>query len=175
MARTSTSSLLHAVRQAEPLAVVIYPDSEQRAHLMDEIVDLHGDEWVSLTDPTALFTADDRPTFVLPADEGACVRLLERRREALVDREGPIVLFLLRGGTGQDALRDTPALKSWILGKEVDPLALEDVDLDVARGDFRRLTGHTAAEWLRAWRAGSIAETTEAHALAHRALLIEGE
>lgn len=175
MARTSTSSLLHAVAQAEPLAVVIYPDSGERAHLIDEIIDLRGGEWRYIREPAELFESDDRPTFLVPVDEGACVRLLERRRETLVDREGPIVLFLLRGGTGQDALREAPALKSWVLGNEVDPIALEDLDLDAARGAFQRLTGQTAAEWLGKWRAGEVPETTEAHALAHRALLIEGE
>lgn len=173
MTRTSTSSLLHAVAHADPLAVVIYPDTEERAHLLDEIRDLRGGDWRTLTDPEALFDAADGPTFLLPPDEGGCVRLLERRREMLVDREGPIILFLLRGGSGQDALRDAPALKSWVLGKETDPLALEAVDVDAARADFERATGQPPDVWLRAWRAGDIEETTAHHALAHQALLIE--
>ncbi len=173
MTRTSTSSLLHAVAGADPLAIVIYPDSEERAHLIDEVRELRGGAWRVMEDPHALFGSADEPIFLLPADEGACVRLLERRREMLIDREGPIVLFLLRGGTGQDALRESPALKSWVLGKESDPLALEEIDVDDARAAFEEGTGMTPEAWLRAWRSGAIPETTEAHAWAHDALLIE--
>lgn len=173
MTRTASTSLLHAVDHADPIAIVIYPDTGIRAELIDEIEDLRPRDWHRVTDPTTLFAPPDRPTLLLPPDEAACVHLLEGRREQLVDRQHPILLFLLRGGSGLAALADSPALKSWVIGKEVDPEALATIDPRAAREAFTEQHGQSPEAWLDDWRAGNIVETTSNHAVAHRARLLE--
>lgn len=171
--RTASTSLLHAIDQAEPIAVILYPDTGVRAELIEEIEDLRPLDWQRITDPSDLFAAPDRPTLLLPPDEAGCVRLIEGRREQLLDRKGPILLFLLRGGSGLEALTDSPALKSWVIGKEVDPEALATIDPKAARSEFETQHGQTPEEWLADWRAGRLRETTSNHAIAHWALLLE--
>jgi hypothetical protein len=56
---------------------------------------------------------------------------------------------------------------------EYDPERLAPLDVEGERARFFEKTALSAEEWLTAWRAGSIADTTENNFLSHHAALLE--
>src|SRR5205823_273993 len=101
----------------------------------------------------------------------AAVLALDGRREALLDRTAPAILFLLKGGSGEHELRKAFGLASWLQGREFDPEP-EELDVERERERFAEIAGRSPDDWLQAWRRGEIADTLENSFLYQRALVI---
>jgi hypothetical protein len=172
----STGVLWRILREANPVAVIFYPESATRAALLEQAELLAPDDRRVLRarDMEAAFHDPDAIVLLTPDDEPGAVDILNRRREDLVERTAPAVLFLLCDGTGEARLREAFALASWLRGREYDPARAEPIDAGAARRAFAERTGSPAEAWLAAWRTGALPDTLENNLLSHEALLLEG-
>ena len=174
--RDSSAVLWRVLRANEPLAVVLYSDPVAR----DEICSLvkllapPGTDIVRSNDTDDAFGEALASSILLltPSDEVDAVVTYEARREALINRRVPAILFLLRGGEAQRKLQDAPALTSWLRGDLIDPEALDTVDIGAERERFRAETGQSPEEWLAASSSAAV-DTLEANLLRHRARFLE--
>lgn len=173
---SSTGVLWRILREGNPVAVIYYPESATREALLDQVQLLAPEDRRVLRarDVQAAFRDLDAIVLLTPDDEAGAVDVLDRRREDLVDRTAPAVLFLLCDGTGELRLRQAFALASWLRGREYDPTRSENIDADAARKAFEERTGRAVDAWLSAWRSGALSDTLENNLLSHEALLLEG-
>jgi len=172
------------VASSEPLAVVLYRATSQRDELRElaELLLPAGRRLVMATRVDDLFAPEHLDAVIallLPthSDEVDAVRRLERDRDSLLVRRAPGLLFLLAEGSAVAALREAPALASWLRGREFDaspdaydPERERPQDFDEAREEFARRIGRLPEQWLDAWRGG-----TEAHDLLGDLLAVEAE
>jgi hypothetical protein len=172
---TSTGTLWRILGEGTPLAVVFYPELVTRQGLAEqvELVAPAGRRIVRANEVEAAFRDGDAIVLLLLDDEAGAVETLDRRRDELIDRTAPAVLFLLCDGSGEQKLRDAFALASWIRGREYDPTRAEPADVDAARCDFETATGRSPEAWLAMWRGGELPDTTENNLRAHEARLLE--
>lgn len=170
-------ALWTALHEALPIMVVYYGDYGLLESAVAEID--------SLADPDApvvparsieeVLQADAASLVMLvPDDEAATVRSLEGYRDHFLDRQAPIVLFLLRDGSGSKQLRDSPSLMSWVRGNTIDPeqLALIE-DLEAERQAFEQDAGMTPEQWIAHSRSPDASLSTESMMRTYRALLLE--
>jgi hypothetical protein len=159
------------------LAVVYYPDYGLRDWIVSEVETIASAQ----EDPVRVNNVDqalDHPgrlVLLLPSIEQAVVEELDARREHFLeppDRR-PVVLFLLRGGDGAQALAKAPALASWVRGHDPDPELLAEVDVEAERCAFARKNGSTPEEWLARWRGDALPKDPPTLALAYHAMLLE--
>ena len=169
--RDGTRALLKAVDAAAPLAAVIYEDEPHRAALVEEIRQLRRMGWTEASAPDAAFD-DEKPLLLVADDEPGAVRARGGRREALVRRRAPVVIFLRRAGEGLAELRRHDGLRSWLQASTVEPEALDTVDAEDDRCRFLRDAGRRPEEFLADWLAGRLDDTFDNHVLAHRASLV---
>lgn len=171
----TTGTLWRILAEGTQLAVIYYPEAITRAALVEQ-VDLlapEGRRVLHANDVEAAFTDRDAIVLLLVTDEAGAVDTLNLRRDQLVDRTAPAVLFLLCDGTGEQKLRDAFALASWVRGREYDPTRALPLDLEAARTEFTAATGLSPEDWLAAWRRGDLADTTENNLRGHEARLLE--
>lgn len=164
-------------RAATGVVIVLYPDHAARAEILADIrsllpADAPTTKTASVT--TAL-RSRDRFVFLLPDDEQAAVRELDGRREQFLEprRSAPVILFLLRGGSGDKELALAPALASWTRNVQVDPAKIATVDVDRERVEFTEKLGMSPEQWLAGWRAGDIPADGDSLALSYRAAFLE--
>lgn len=171
----STGTLWRILTEGTQLAVIYYPEAITREALAEQVELLapEGRRVVRATDVGAAFADRDAIVMLLVTDEAGAVETLNLRRDELIDRTAPAVLFLLCDGTGEQKLREAFALASWIRGREYDPTRALPVDVEAARGDFVGATGWSPEAWLDAWRRGELADTTENNLRGHEARLLE--
>lgn len=173
-----TAAILSALRRdRNGFAIIWFPDYGLVEWLLAEVE--------SLADPHAapvqVTTVDeahqhpDRLVLLVPDDEAEVVAELDARRDQFLDppRSQPVVLFLMRGGDGQRALANAPALASVVRGSDPDPDAVAAIDPEVERAAFQADTGSTPEAWLVDWRAGQMPADPVNLARAYRALLLE--
>ena len=177
MRRESGAALWRLLHEGGPLSCVYYADlvgREDTAELLEALS--QGSHNVRRT--TQIEDAFDEAEtttalLLLPDNERDAVLELDGRREALSERQTPVVLFLLRDGQGARALAEAPGLAGWLRGRDVDPDHLDAVDLKAERAAFERDTGRTAEAWLSAWRTGQLTDTLDNNLTLQRALLLE--
>jgi hypothetical protein len=162
------------------VAVVWYPDLGLREWLVDEVAGLADSDAAPLrtSDVEEAIRNPQRMALLLPSlsDEEAVVDDLEGCRDRLLAdpaRSQPVILFLLRDGSGRDALARAPSLSSWVRGSDADPEQLAEVDVAVERARFETETGKTVEDWLATWRAEQIPRNGETFTRAYWAALLE--
>lgn len=175
--RDSTGALWKLLRTGKPLACVLYEDFAAREALLElsyliapsEFEVRRTEELAESVDPAqqnalVLFT---------PRSEIDAVRGLDARRELLARRTAPLVLFLLRRGSGVEELAGRRGLAAMLREQEIDPDEIDRAATEVERTRFCRELRQTPEEWLSAWRAGQKANTPESNLVLHQALLLE--
>lgn len=162
---SGSSSLPDALLRDRGSVTVVYaPDVATRDELVEDVV-----SFLPPADPVHRVTLGDDvfaqpPGWVLlvPADEEDAVLTMDGRREQLLDRAHPVVLFLLNGGAGERALAEqAPSLSSWLAGNGADPETEDPTDADALRRSFVDATGQTPEAWLAAWRAHALPYTLD--------------
>jgi hypothetical protein len=171
----STGDLLTLLGGHDPVGVVFYRDDESLEGLLD-LCEMFAPEGRPVYETAAIDDAfqpesKDEVLLITPTDEVEAVRTLEARREALLKREAPAVLFLMQDGSAEHVLnREAPAVWSFLGGLTYDPEAPpNEVDLADGRATFEQKHGRTADEWLEAWRRDEIEDTMNNNFTAHQA------
>ncbi len=174
--RDTSGFLWRALRESDPLIAVLYPHSGYLQDLQDEIPLLAPDPGLvrRSCDVADAFTHFEEVLLLTPTDEPTALSVLDGRREALLDRTAPVVLFLLRGGEATKLLRseDMAGLMSWLRGRILDPEAIDRVDLQAKRDQFVVATGKSPDVWLKEWREGELEDSLDNNLLYHQALLV---
>jgi hypothetical protein len=165
----------------DPIGVVFYRDDETRGDLL-ELCGLLAPVGIPLRRTAAIsdaFTEADKGTLLLvvlenPIAEMDAIRTLEGRREKLLDREAPALVFLMQGGSAEDILnRDAPAISSFLRGLTYDPEPPPNLeDLAERRVSFEKEHGRTPDEWLASFRRDEIEDNAENNLTAHEAWVL---
>lgn len=178
--RNAVQSMLNAVgRDTGGVSVIRCPDYGLREWLVEQVESLVPADARPLrsTDVDAALAEPDRLVLLVPDDEREVVIDLDASRDRMLQdpaRTQPIVLFLLRGGVGEEALaREAPSLRSWLNGSDADPEALAAIDVSKERDAFERDHGTDPETWLWRWRSGDFAETGDNFRTAYEAALLE--
>jgi hypothetical protein len=176
----STGVLMELLVGHDPAGIVFYRDDEAREGLVGLCKLLAPEErpprrTAKIED---VFLNENRDVVLLmtppTSDEAEALRTLEGRREQLLTREAPAILFLLQGGSAETVLhRDVPALASFLRGLTYDPDApVNAADLEDRRTAFEQKLGMTPSQWLDAWDADEIADTGDNNLWAHEAWML---
>lgn len=179
MDRDPANSIATALDQ-DPSSVVVvyYPDFGLRSWIRREVATIAG---VALTDIVDVDTADaaikthNKLVLLFPHDEAVAVAELDALRDRMLEppRTHPVVLFLVRGGDGEQALTRAPHLASWVRGRDPDPDALAEVPHDKLFATFLEDAGSTPKEWLAKWGRGELEDGSRTRSLLHLARLLE--
>jgi hypothetical protein len=175
--RDSTGALWKLLRTGKPLACVLYEDFAAREALV-ELSYLIAPNEFELRRTEELDESLDpaqRNAVVLfvPHNEIEAIRGLDAGRAALAQRTAPMVLFLLRRGSGLQELAVRRGLAAMLREQEVDPDEIDRASTEQERARFCAELRQTPEEWLESWRAGQKADTPESNLVLHQALLLE--
>lgn len=175
--RESTNALWKLLRSEKPIACVLYEDWAAREQLIElsylvapSDYEVHRTE--SLED---VFREDRRNTLLLlaPSNEIEVVRRLDAHRDEVAQRTAPVVVFLLRRGSGLQELVTRRGLALMLRDQELDPDDLDTLEMNSERRRFCDVVEQTPEEWLADWRAGLKTDSPENNLLLHQALLLE--
>jgi hypothetical protein len=170
----STATLWRQLHEPDsPLSLVLYSSPAALNEVLETVRLVAPEEWklIRTSDVEDAFVKPDVPLLLTPDNEAAAVLTLDGRREALLSRTAPAILFLLKDGSGEQQLRRAPGLASWLQGREFDPEPAQ-IDVEQERTRFTEIAGRSADEWLEAWGRGEIPDTLENSFLYQRALLL---
>ena len=175
--RDSTGALWKLLRTGQPLACVLYEDFAAREALVElsyliapnEFELRRTEELEESLDPGQ----QNAVVLFVPHNEIEAIRGLDACRELLARRTAPMVLFLLRRGSGVQELAVRRGLAALLRDQEVDPDEIDRATIDAERARFCSELRQTPEEWLEAWRAGQKADTPENNLVLHQALLLE--
>jgi len=171
----STGDLLTRLGGHDPVVIVFYRDHDSQTDLLElcELLAPSGAPTLRSGAVEDAFRGEYKNTILLvtPADEVSAVRTLDGRREQLLDREAPTILFLLQGGSAESFYNtDAPALASIVRGLTYDPEPPPiETDLARRRAEFRQKHDRTPSEWVRAWRNDELPDTADNNLVAHEA------
>jgi hypothetical protein len=176
----STGVLMELLEGHDPAGIAFYRDDEAREDLVGLCKLLAPEERPPRRTATIedVFRDENRDAVLLltppMGDEAEALRTMEGRREQLLARDAPAILFLLRGGAAETVLnRDVPALASFLRGLTYDPEApVNEADLEDRRAAFEQKHGRTPSQWLDAWGADEIADTGDNNLWAHEAWVL---
>jgi hypothetical protein len=175
--RDSTGALWKLLRTGKPLACVLYEDFAAREALLELSYLIAPSEFeVRRTEDLAesLDPAQQNALVLfVPRSEIDAIRGLDAQREIIARRTAPLVLFLLRRGSGVQELAVRRGLAAMLREQEIDPDEIDRAATEVERARFCFEQRQTPEEWLEAWRAGQKADTTESNLVLHQALLLE--
>ena len=175
--RDSTGALWKLLRTGRPLACVLYEDFAAREALVELSYLIAPNEYeVRRTEELEeSLHPDQENTVVLfvPHNEIEAIRGLDARRETLLHRTAPLVLFLLRRGSGLQELAVRRGLATLLREQEIDPDEIDRASTELERSRFSSELRQTPEEWLLAWREGQKADSPENNLILHQALLLE--
>ena len=178
--RDPVQAMINAIERDEGgIAIVWCPDLGLREWLVGEVESLAatGAHPVRKDDVEGALAEPSRLVLLVPGKEREVVLDLDASRDRLLEaprRTQPIVLFLVRGGDGQQALAaEAMSLASWVGGSDADPDAIAQIDVKKEREAFERDLGTSPEEWLKGWRGGVHPNTSENFRTAYRAMLLE--
>lgn len=164
-------------RATSGILIVFYPDFATRAVLIADIRSLlpAGTKPKQTASVAKALGDRDHVILLLPEDEAAAVRELDGNRDRFLEppRSAPVILFLLRNGTGYQELAEAPGLASWTRNLQVDPSAKSAIDVAAERQAFFAATGQTPEEWLAEQRAEDAETDTATLARGYLAALLE--
>lgn len=175
--RDSTGALWKLLRTGKPLACVLYEDFAAREALVElsyliapnEFELRRTEELEESLDPGQR----NAVVLLVPHNEIEAIRGLDARWAQLAQRTAPMVLFLLRRGSGVQELAVRRGLAALLRDQEVDPDEIDRAVTEVERARFCSELQQTPEEWLEAWRAGQKADTPANNLVLHQALLLE--
>lgn len=169
----STGTLWALLHQKSPVGLVLYSSIGTLNDTIETVQLVAPSSWqpTRTTDVEDAFRKQDEPLLLTPDDEVAAIMTLDGRREALVDRTEPVILFILKGGGAEQALRWAPNLAGWLRDAVFDPEPAE-IDLEQEQLRFAEETGRSPQQWLDAWRRGEIADTLDNNIIYQRAMLL---
>jgi hypothetical protein len=177
--RESTNALWKLLRSDKPIGAVLYEDWASREQLIElsYLVAPSEFEVHRTEDLDDVFREDRRHTLLLlvPGNEIEAVRRLDAHREAIERRTAPVVLFLLRRGSGLQELATRRGLAVMLRDQELDPEDLDTFEMESERQRFCDIVKQTPEEWLGEWRGGQKEDSQENNLLLHQALLLERE
>lgn len=177
--RDSTSLLWKVLRTGKPIASVLYEDFKAREELIElSYLVAPSDYEVRRIEEAAEALEEDKfGTLLLlaPKNEIDTIRRLDQGRETLQKRRAPVVLFLLRRGSGLQELTVRRGLAAMLREQEVDPDQVDEAEMETERDRFAQEHKQTPEEWLEAWRGGQKPDTPENNLTLHQALLLERE
>jgi len=169
----STGTLWGLLHQNSPVCLVLYSSIGTLDDTIETVRLVAPSLWrpTRTTDVEDAFRKQDEPLLLTPDDEVAAIMTLDGRREALIERAAPVIMFLLKGGSGEQALRRAPNLAGWLRDAIFDP---EPGELDVEQEQcrFAEVTGRSPRQWLDAWQRGDIPDTLDNNVIYQRALLL---
>jgi hypothetical protein len=142
----STATLLRQLHDVDcPLSLILYSSPAALEDVLETVrlIAPGGLNLARTRDVEDAFTKPDVPLLLTPDHEANAVATLDGRREALLDRTAPAILFLLKDGSGEQELRRSFGLASWLQGREFDP---EPAQLDLER-ERERLRSRTYTTW----------------------------
>lgn len=177
--RESTNALWSLLRSTKPIACVQYEDWASREQLVElSYLVAPSDYEVHRTESVDdVFREDRRSTLLLlvPSNEIEVVRKLDAHRDEIAKRTAPVVVFLLRRGSGLQELATRRGLSGMLRDQELDPEDMDTFEMELERQRFCDAVKQTPEEWLTEWRAGQKPDTQENNLLLHQALLLERE
>jgi hypothetical protein len=177
--RESTSALWKVLRSGRPIASVLYEDFAAREQLLElsYLVAPKDFEVDRVEEVDDVFLPEKQNSLILlvPRNEIEAVRRLSARRAELSTRTAPVLLFLLRRGSGLQELAVRRGLADMLREQEVDPEEMDTFEMELERDRFCDEVKQTPEEWLTEWRAGQKADTPANNLLLHQALLLERE
>ena len=172
---TALFHILHGPARP-PLALCLYTVADDRRRHLETIESLMpvGEGYVKTFDVEAIFRELATVLLVVPADEPAALQELAGRREALLDRTAPAILFVQRNGSASDHLSDPEqaGLLSWLRSSILDPKRYLEIDGIAEDARFIERTGHAPADFVREFRIGSIPDTLDNSLFYSDALLL---
>lgn len=175
--RDSTGALWKVLRTGKPLACVLYEDFAAREALVELSYLIAPNEYevrrTEELDESVDIGQENALVLFVPRNEIEAIRGLDARREQLIRRTAPMVLFLLRRGSGVQELAVRRGLAALLREQEVDPDEIDRASTEIERARFSSELRQTPEEWLEAWRAGQKADTPENNLVLHQALLLE--
>lgn len=159
-----------------PISIAVYNDLASRDELMERLEALASPmptRRVRSGEEALGFVGEEALVLVDPRDPPETVAFFDRWRDHVLEAKARFVLLLLRGGSGEDALRDAPSLASFA----------RDAIFEVGGGPtladleraFEERHGKTYRDWLAAWRSGSVPDTMENNHILSEALSLEAE
>jgi hypothetical protein len=174
--RDSTGALWKVLRTGN-LACVLYEDFATREALIELSYLIAPDTFEVQRSEAVddIFLPEHAHTLFLlvPRNEIEVIRRLDTKRELLGPRTAPVVLFLLRRGSGLQELAVRRGLATLLREQEVDPEEIDRKETEVERTRFCSEQQQTPEEWLEAWRAGHKSDTPGNNLILHQALLLE--
>lgn len=159
----------------EPIAIAFYPDPTGKAELVESarvLAPPRGVEEVRRGEDALALIKKDVLIILDPEDPRAAVQFMDRNRDHFEGENARLLLLLLRGGQGEEALQDAPALASFARSRAFD-LDAGSSTRDAAAA-FQQAHGMGHDEWLRRWRSGELSDTFENNLVLAEALAIEG-
>ena len=175
--RDSTSALWKLLRTGRPLACVLYEDFAAREALVELSYLIAPNEFeVRRTEELSESLHPGQENAVVlfvPHNEIEAIRGLDARCEMLLRRTAPLVLFLLRRGSGVQELAARRGIGALLREQEVDPDEIDRASTEIERSRFCSELRQTPEEWLSAWRVGQKADSPENNLVLHQALLLE--
>lgn len=170
----SNGTLWRLLDEGDPICLVLYPSFGALEETIETVRLLAPSTWTlaRTADVEDAFRNLDVPLLLTPSDEVAAVRRLDGKRDALVERTAPVVLFVLKGGAAEHALAEAPGLASWLRGRVFDPEP-EEIDVEQELRKFEQEAGRPPRDWLDAWYRGEIGDTLENNLRYQTALLLE--
>ncbi len=169
----STGTLWSLLHQNSPVCLVLYSSVGTLDDTIETVRLVAPTSWrpTRTTNVEDAFKKQDEPLLLTPDDEVSAILTLDGRREALVERSEPVVVFLLKGGSGEQSLRRAPNLASWLRDGIFDPEPAE-IDVEQEQRRFVEVTGRSPRQWLDVWQRGEIPDTLDNNVLYQRALLL---
>lgn len=177
MSMHAAGALWKVLNGGSKVVIVLYDDEQDKNTRLAEAEELVKPAATRTSDPEVAFGAAPGPVFITPeiGHEEDALATLAARREHLLERSAPVVLFLLEGGAAMNRLKSEPGLASWLGSAIVHPSVLETVDVATETRDFVHRTGHEPVRWLAEFRSGRIPDTLENNLLSHWATLLTGK
>jgi hypothetical protein len=171
----ASESIWKAIWAESPIFLVLYGDLSARDQLMTHVELLVSTKVVTrrTSDPADAFRHLDELVMLAPNNEVEALAQLDGRREQLLARTAPVVLFLLRGGEAVSHLSDHPGLAGWVQGRQVSDIPFSLAELDQERTAFIERHGISPEDWLSRCQAEELPDTLENTLIANHARFLQ--
>lgn len=159
----TSESIWKALWAESPVFLVLYGDLPARDQLMTHVELLVSPKVPTRrsSDPADAFRHTNELVLLAPNNEVEALAELDGRREQLLERSVPVVLFLLRGGEAVGHLSNHPGLAGWVQGREVSDAAFGFLELEKERTSFLERHGISPEDWLSRYQSEDLPDTLE--------------